>query len=245
MNFEMEYNSLPLFRMAYRKGCREGGNCREDYEIDLQVRFREHVGRGGSFIDIGGNYGFYSLLAKAINPRIPVFYFDPNPYNFTCFQESVRINNMGGVVPYCCAVGDTFETVQFSGSDWYTNSQLTNVAMGQPVTVVPLDVTPAAQGRVGMIKIDAEGCELKVLNGASLALRHRPALMIEFCPEVLAEHGSVPFSSLQFLEDRHYSMEHCYIDRPNLGLVHRTARESMDSFTGHNTWISNLFCLPT
>jgi FkbM family methyltransferase len=244
MKVEFESSKLFGLELVWRKGCPEGPTITESYDADIQVRFEKHIGRGGAFIDIGGNYGFYSLLTRHFNQRVPIYYFDPNPFNFTCFKETARRNKWILLNHYCCAVGDSFETVQFGGVDWYTNSQLIDADMGQPVTIVPLDMTPAAQSRVGLIKIDAEGMDLHVLRGASLALEYRPVLIIEFCPEYLSQHGTIPRDILKFLANRNYEFEHLYVDQPNREERHRDPDKSLQSFVAHNTWMSNLFCYP-
>jgi len=243
----ISFTSKKLFgyEFVYRDGCPEGDRYTETYESRMQSRFRKHIGRGGAFLDVGGNYGYYSLLTRVLNQRVPIFYFDPNPFNYECFRETVRRNDMQGVVPYCCAIGGGFSMLNFSGESWYTNAQLRTYGAGQPVLAVSLDSTPGAQTRVGVIKMDVEGMEWEVLHGATRILATRPVLFVEFCPEVMAEHGVVPQTLLRFLADCGYGIEHCYLeDVSDDQTVYTDPDLCMKSFLAKNTWMSNLCCTP-
>jgi FkbM family methyltransferase len=60
---------------------------------------------------------------------------------------------------------------------------------------------------VGLIKIDAQGCDLRVLRGAAETIRRcRPALLFEYEREMAAAHGAALDDLLGFVEALDYDV---------------------------------------
>src|SRR5262249_15115462 len=51
--------------------------------------------RSSTFIDVGANYGFYSVLAALWNPNIRVVAFEPLQPIFEGLARNVSLNNLG------------------------------------------------------------------------------------------------------------------------------------------------------
>ena len=81
------------------------------------------------------------------------------------------------------------------------NTHLTNIELGENA---PVD-GDAAHGAVAVVKIDAEGCELEILEGALATLdRSRPFLIIEIVPGHLSRHHASPQLVLEILDNAGY-----------------------------------------
>jgi FkbM family methyltransferase len=143
-----------------------------------------------TFYDVGGNVGYFSFVASTIITRGRILAFEPLAANLAIFEEHLRRNRRAGaeritLIP--CAVADREKTVQFTndavltGSNTYVESQFLKPTVQKiDVKCVSIDGV-VAQGSPppDVIKIDVEGAELEVLQGAEQTLRaHKPPLLL-------------------------------------------------------------------
>lgn len=140
-----------------------------------------HMKPGDVFYDIGANVGAYSLVAAAVaRGDAHIYAFEPSFSTFASLCRNIFLNNYESViVPLQTALTDKTETVSFEYSDLTSGvSQHKLVAeMGdkpvQKMLGYRLDdirqtfSLPAPQ----LIKIDVDGSEEMVLNGAARTLR--------------------------------------------------------------------------
>lgn len=129
---------------------------------------------GAVVVDVGAYTGLYSILAAKNGARAHAF--EPNHHAFARLQDNVAAN---GVQVYCsnCAVGAAHgETGMVTNGATLTSG--TRCTPGRGVEVLPLDSLELRQ--CDAIKIDVEGMERLVLEGARELLRkHHPLLITE------------------------------------------------------------------
>jgi FkbM family methyltransferase len=168
---------------------------------------------GDTFVDIGANVGAYTILA-AKNAGADVVSFEPIPSTFEKLRRNVEANGMDKKVDLQrYGVSDKTGTLRFTMSMDAVNHVLRDdeVADGAEAIDVPvstLDVLLKGR-RPALMKIDVEGFEWPVLNGAGsiLASPSLKALIIELngcgaqygydedkIHELLLSHGFVPYS---------------------------------------------------
>jgi FkbM family methyltransferase len=144
-------------------------------------------------VDIGAYLGIYSIVAAKLGcPR--VLALEPNLSNFVQLQKNLSLNDVGGSVEsYRVAVGAESKTVSIitpGGRPNSSGSQISNSPTGRDlqsweieseVELVTLDSLLVDEtARISVIKIDAEGYELFVLQGATRTLNsHGPSILIE------------------------------------------------------------------
>ena len=156
------------------------------YEHRKRLLFEKTVVEGGCVFDVGANVGFYTLLASVIvGAGGSVFAFEPAPSNVAYLREHLRLNEVRNVEVFEVAVSDHEGQEHFELGGHNTLGRLS--ASGQlVVNCARLDEMSARYGfrAPDMMKIDVEGAELAVLQGASrlLAASH-PAIF-------LATHGA-------------------------------------------------------
>lgn len=146
------------------------------------------VDRARAVVDVGAAVGMYSAFWARMGVR-HVYSFEAVPIVFKQLQATAkRFDNM---TAFNMAVSDFNGQTEFWVDDKrLSNSSFRNLVDGQKITV---DVTTLDAFRprhfptkkyVGFIKIDVEGCELRVLNGAeNLILEDRPVCMVEIYPK--------------------------------------------------------------
>jgi FkbM family methyltransferase len=157
------------------------------YEVEKQRRFAATVRAGDVVFDIGANAGFYTLIA-AVRSTVKgqVVAFEPLPENARHLQHHVRLNGLTNVRVIEAAVSDFAGRAQFAVDEKNAEGRLSTDGK-LSVRVVSLDRL-YADGEVpcpDLIKIDVEGGELAVLQGARhLLTRYQPRIF-------LATHGTV------------------------------------------------------
>ena len=217
---------------------------KDNYEHHIVTRLPELLARGGGFIDVGAHFGYYTLVVKDIKADVPIFNFDPNPRNYECILNTVGWNGFGSVMTYCCGASDVVRTLDYgdTGSDWFDNGTVMdlNGRSKQPVMVIPIDLTPATDTPICCMKIDVEGHELHGLRGAERLIRtQRPAVVLEFCPQALAQHGTRPLDLVQWMLDRGYGVEVLEY-QPGMGKKFDTAEACVAHIASWPSWMTDL-----
>jgi len=151
-------------------------------------------------IDIGSNVGYFTMLLARRATRGSIVSFDPIPLNHALLCASLQLNGYDHVKAVCSAVGDRDGTVTFVEAVDGAYSSLVDTgrsrtASRREVPMCRLDTHWAATGRapIDVVKMDVEGAEGLVLDGASqlLASDSRPrVVMMELCDDNLAAFGT-------------------------------------------------------
>lgn len=156
------------------------------YEYRSQVLAERVVQRGMVVFDLGAQAGFFSLLYSAlVGTEGEVFAFEPLPRNLLYLKRHLELNDVRNVSIIEAAVSDVPGEVQFDDTPGYLGAHISNKGRLR-VRAVSLDDL-VARGKVpppGLIKIDVEGAEGRVLRGAESLLRHHSPVV------VLSIHGS-------------------------------------------------------
>ena len=145
---------------------------------------RRLLAPGMAAVDVGANIGYYLLLIEsAVGAAGSVVCFEPDPGNLQELRRNLDANAFGNARVVAAAVGaaDGAATLR-SG----INAAVAADGTGDcEVPLVCLD--SALGGRVDFLKIDVEGYEGQVLDGARrLLAEQRPALFLEVHPGFLA-----------------------------------------------------------
>ena len=142
------------------------------------------VSRGGTSIDIGANKGLYAWLLSRLSDQVHAF--EPNPKIHALLKRAVPANVETHEVALSHESGEIDLILPIQRSGRYSNqgATLQTQKMGDKdfgqikVTQKPLDDYGFTD--VSFIKIDVEGFEFEVLEGArELLARERPVLLIE------------------------------------------------------------------
>lgn len=162
--------------------------CYRSYERDESKLIASVTREDAICIDVGANVGYYSLLLASLAPRGQVHAFEPVPRNFHLLSTSVLLNGFDNVVLNCCAVGNTDGQMSFtvSADSAYssfldTGRRARSRTITVPVRTIVSYCKERGLHRIDFMKVDVEGAEQLVLEGASGCLedaRLRPKLMM-------------------------------------------------------------------
>ncbi len=155
----------------------------EFYEVHDLITLQELIGPCDTVIDVGANIGNHALFFATHLPARRVVAFEPIPETFEMLRRNIDLNNKSHVV---CAealgVGHSNGAARISFQD-RANTGLTSLSMDAEgsIRIIRLDDWFADfPHHIDLIKIDVEGFELNVLQGAQdLLKRHKPVVHME------------------------------------------------------------------
>lgn len=154
-------------------------NDNQPYELEMLEDIQAHVSAGDLVLDIGANIGNHTLYLAAI-AGCKVTSFEPNATLIEALSRSLEINQLSELVtlmPY--GVGHTAGKGHFSKlMEENLGGQSIEVGDGE-IRIVALDELKF-DDPVKLIKIDVEGMELPVLEGAvGLIEKDQPLIYVE------------------------------------------------------------------
>jgi FkbM family methyltransferase len=146
------------------------------YEFEKQSHIGFHLSPNDTFYDVGAHVGFYTILAaQIVGPTGHICAFEPLPHNLSFLRQHVKLNNFANISIYGAAVGSREGTAHFKIEDSTSMGHLDE--NGEIlIRLVSLD-SLVERGEIpvaNMIKIDVEGAEYEVLQGAKKLLTEYP-----------------------------------------------------------------------
>ena len=141
-----------------------------------------YLKQGDVVLDVGANIGTTSLsLARAVGPEGAVWAFEPQPIVARCLATTMVLNGIDNVRLFTAALGATQATVRmdFAAIGEAANHGVVAISdQGDPVIQMRLDDLDLR--RCHLIKIDVEGYEWQVIQGAMDTItRLKPVIYFE------------------------------------------------------------------
>ena len=182
------------------------------YEPHVTAVVKRVLKAGSTFLDIGANLGYFSLLAsRLVGATGKVMCFEPNPQNQQLIYSSMLENHVENVRVFPYAASDAagilkFATVGSNGG--VVTSEAKNQRHHFLVPSVVLDEVLKEEESIDLVKIDVEAHEPAVLKGmAGLLKRNRSRIIVEFHPWALQlANLAPPEELLQQLSSFGYSL---------------------------------------
>ena len=205
---DLQYNGVKLrirpFGNTIESNILFSSKTREYLELKTIKKF---VNRSTLFLDIGANFGYYSLFVASFGARRCIS-FEPNPILINRINENVVINNFTRkieIAPY--ALGEKKGTVslQISKYDLGSSAIDKNISSTENIIVRQKLLSEALQEfnevHADIIKIDIEGLEDKVLFPYlnQLKKEYLPSLII-----IEDNKNDWDFNILDWLETNNY-----------------------------------------
>lgn len=180
------------------------------YEEETCQWLQSNLGDGCVFFDIGANAGYFTLLgSQLVGASGTVVAFEPVPVNVQVVSRQAELNECANVRIEPCALTNSNGPVSFAIEARNANSHLSELrishaasAPSATVTVpgITLDDWVSQNGILpDVLKIDVEGAEQLVLEGAARTLSEaRPRL-------ILSTHsGALKEACRAMLEEKRY-----------------------------------------
>jgi FkbM family methyltransferase len=194
------------------------------FEPETIKTYKKYVDSGTVVLDIGANVGAHTLpLAKMVGETGKVIAFEPTDYAFGKLKKNLSLN--GALASRVTAiqalvVGTLSEEIpEAIPSSWPLESISDNEGVSHPIHGGKFNILSGAiptrlddwfeknpEGHIDFIKMDVDGYEIGVLEGASRTLtKHRPVIVMEFAPYIFEERGRKFSELVDFLRDHNYA----------------------------------------
>ena len=188
------------------------------YEPETAAALKQHLGTAGTMVDVGANIGCFSLMAAhhwAPQGRVLALEASPTIHKWLAWNAAANpARNL--TVVHAAVTNTSGETVSFYNApeNKFGMGSLTNRFDSEalPVRTITVDDAVAAAGitQVDVIKVDVEGHELGVFQGAVRTLNQArpPVIVFEFTDWGEArDDGSCAGDAQRFLISQGYQIQ--------------------------------------
>lgn len=163
------------------------------FEKDIIEYYNKALKKDDVVLDVGANIGIYSLIAgKKVGTKGKVYGFEPADIAFERLQYHIDLNGLNNIVPIKSGVSNYTGKAEFNiCEDDAFNSlgdkPLKEIINKNTIDIVSIDefVSQNNISKVDVIKVDTEGAEFLVFEGAEKTLeKFKPTLFFEINPIV-------------------------------------------------------------
>jgi FkbM family methyltransferase len=195
-----------------------------------------NAAQAGIVIDIGANLGWHALHAARHRNVDTVVAFEPDPFNAWLLERNLSVNGIDNVIVESRAVGagpGAAQLHRYGRNNFGRHSLAADHGQGsRTVPVTDVDSALAALGfgerPISLIKIDVEGYEPAVIDGAMQTLQRTDGLILEYSPDLSAAGGLSTQAMIARLQSAGFSP---FVLWPKGGTVRIDAGE-LDGFAG-------------
>lgn len=188
------------------------------YELPTVKFIRSYLKPGDTAIDVGGQIGYLSLvMATSADRKVSVLSFEPEHDNIRRFKANVALNELRNVELIEQAAGSSVGTLKLylsadsnagTHSTIRENENVSDKFIEIPCTTIDHEIQQRSLKRVDLIKIDVEGGEIDVINGALNTLTSmQPVLITELGDALQKARGITTDEFKTFLSELGYE---CY-----------------------------------
>ncbi len=190
----LKINGSKMLTMASDRGI-----SRELVVYGIREKFltdyiKRAIGKYDHCVDIGANLGYYTLLEARKATDGTVYAFEPDSGNFSLLQRNMILNNVKNVIISDKAIADISGSKTFylyPRRNWSSFNDRIGVKYFKKIVVetVKLDRLYKQIGKVNFIRMDVEGYEVKIIEGAKKLLKESTdlTLAIEIHPHLNSE----------------------------------------------------------
>ncbi len=183
-------------------------------DLDRKISWicQQMVRPGDTVLDIGANLGLVTvLLSRLVGPQGQVHSFEPNPDIVDLLQQSIQRSGATNVTLHPCALGQQEEVLELSlppknkgaASLRAPNHRAGHESVSVPVRPLSTLLEEAGVEKIQFVKMDVEGFEPEVLEGARGVLEQiRPEAIVFECND-FESHPS-QHKTFQLLDEYDY-----------------------------------------
>lgn len=212
--FEIDSRSHILQRILINK----------NYEHDIALLIRKSIRVDKDVINIGANIGIFTILmADLINKGNRVLAVEPTPLAFKYLVNNVNRNKLNNKVisfnGICTDKHGEYELNTILGKEEYSSLGESYYASILDESVYKINVTGETVNCLvnnfyldpGLILIDVEGAEMKVLAGSTeIIKKHKPIIILESIDKLLIKQGTSTKEIIDFLANLGYDVRNIH-----------------------------------
>ncbi len=187
------------------------------YEPPETFLIRRLVDPGGTFVDVGAHWGYFSLImAEHVGAAGRVLAIEADPRIYAILERNFAMNDLPQVqLVYAAAAAGSGVLPLISFDEHHNNWGISRIAAGSERGSVSYEVPArglddlldeAGVDAVDLVKMDIEGAEALALAGMAAGLRsgRYRCLLLELHPSQLSEQGTSPVAIIEGLLELGY-----------------------------------------
>ena len=187
-------------KQRYNLEFTENSDVNEVFVDNIYSIYSDFIPKEGQVVvDIGAQYGDYAILCSKVY-KAKVYTFEPLPENFKEITENIKINGLNErqIQAFNVALGNKDKTEVLS----YSGDMANNIGEGEKIEV-KFRTLDSYKIKPDIMKIDVEGFELDVLEGAVETIK-------KFHPKIIIETHSKELEkrTKEFLSRFDYRLKH-------------------------------------
>lgn len=195
--------------MDLRSGIGRGIFVKGEFDPAVFEPLHAALKPGGTFVDVGANVGFYSMLAlEDIGETGVIHAFEVDQRPLRCLRKTISRHRVGNLLVHEFAVGRYDGTVGFCAAPESGQSCIAEKGERQ-VRMTTLDTwwRESKPTNIHALKIDIEGAELPALEGGrEMLYEMRPLIVCEADETLQRKFGYERVDLISFLAGLQYSI---------------------------------------
>jgi FkbM family methyltransferase len=202
--FCLEKKGYDLIKTALKAG--------KKWEPELHPYFQKHIVKGSTVVDIGGHIGTHTLvLSRIVGPAGQVHVFEPVTKTYQELLVNLDLNQIKNVRAHFAAIGDKHMRISMNPPN-SNNEGFTLIGKGgNRVELRALDSFQLK--RVSFMKIDVEGFEYAVLQGAKQTIKqNKPVMLIEMWHSTPKHKAQMKKTKALLKSMGYHSIKHIHAD---------------------------------
>ncbi len=223
---------------------------KKSYE-PLSLSLWERLIRSGDVIcDVGAHHGIYSLLAAHSGKTKAVYAYEPVKENLAILENNARLNRLDKqITARNVALSNKVGEVRLQITEASDNANIKGhpnspTLRTAPVKTSTLD-TDFGNSKLDLIKIDTDGYEPYILDGAANTFKNNPQLkmLVEINPKCLRRNKYDPLKFLDRLIGLGFEL--FLIDDINNNISQITNHKAVWREIESTPFFYNILCLPS
>lgn len=186
----------------------------KSWESHIVNFLKNNLTKESIFVDVGSNYGWHSIIASKLCKE--VYSFEPQSLMYEIQKMSVNENNINNLKIFNIALGENIGQLEMSKIDYYNEGvNIGDLSIGNGGEKIELKSLDSINlPKIDMIKIDVQGYEKFVIDGAINSInKNKPIMIVEFEDFQLHKFGynsKILFDKIKNLDYEIYFLEYQY-----------------------------------
>ena len=188
----------------------------------IEIILNQIISDNAIFIDIGSNYGAYSIPIAKLKNKINVYCFDPSEKALNQLKDNIELNNIKNIKHFNIGIGEKKKSVYFDDEiQNYQNSgsyEINNKNLGKKIEINSIDNLIESKEifpkKNVIIKMDIEGYEFLAIQGLKQTIsKYNVFIFFEFSKKLISNHDNLQILLKKFLEQNNLKLFNLKFDQ--------------------------------
>ena len=188
----------------------------------IEIILNQIISNNTIFIDIGSNYGAYSIPIAKLKNKINIYCFDPSEKVLNQLKDNIKLNNIKNIKHFNIGIGEKKKSVYFDDEiQNYKNSgsyEINNKNLGKKIEINSIDNLIESKEifpkKNIIIKMDIEGYEFLAIQGLKQTInKYNVFIFFEFSKKLILNHNNLKILFKKFLEQNNLRLFNSKFDQ--------------------------------